>query len=271
MRHVRRRQPGGFTLVELLVVIGIIALLVSILLPALSAARRQGRSIKCMAALREIGRGFYMYSNENKGYWPVAVHSYGHPKFPLNSPSEEYRWSDLIARYITSQSNMKYDDVNKVRQNSVLWGCPEWAKAIDADDTNFTDKVRTGYGMQYCPKGNLSVLTYISSSGDAADGSIVRRYARQIEWTKPTDRGLITEAVTHIVNFPTSISETTTWYPVRPGEPATPTFYVDGARHAPPGTTRAKEYVVPFMNMLYCDGHVAPVSVKEAWKCLYNP
>jgi prepilin-type N-terminal cleavage/methylation domain-containing protein/prepilin-type processing-associated H-X9-DG protein len=69
--HAKERSPArGFTLVELLVVIGIIALLIAILMPALSRARSESLKVKCLSNLKQLGTIAQQYANENRGYVP---------------------------------------------------------------------------------------------------------------------------------------------------------------------------------------------------------
>ena len=81
MRHRGFVRRNGFTLIELLVVISIIALLVSILLPALNQAREQARRTICATNQRQLLTGMHMYAQENEGVLPVVIDPIPHLEF----------------------------------------------------------------------------------------------------------------------------------------------------------------------------------------------
>src|SRR5688500_5349081 len=77
MSRTRRLFRAAFTLVELLVVIGIIALLIGILMPVLGRARRAAYDAQCLSNLKQLSTAMIMYANENKGYMMEIDHNFG--------------------------------------------------------------------------------------------------------------------------------------------------------------------------------------------------
>jgi prepilin-type N-terminal cleavage/methylation domain-containing protein len=102
----RRR---AFTLVELLVVIGVIALLMGLLLPALNAARAQARSTACMSNVRQIGLAAMMYAQEAKLYVTFVSH-------PPPRPSIDRK--ELLYPYLGQGKSNTDNDLDQV------WRCP---------------------------------------------------------------------------------------------------------------------------------------------------
>jgi prepilin-type N-terminal cleavage/methylation domain-containing protein len=106
-RNTRLAHRRGFTLVELLVVIGIIALLISILLPSLNRARRSAQELQCLSNLRQISVACVAYTNDYNGYLPLGLRRPG----PSSTHADQNtHWFTLIRGYVTGGSMVEQDD-----------------------------------------------------------------------------------------------------------------------------------------------------------------
>src|SRR5438034_6421255 len=109
---------SGFTLVELLVVIGIIAILIAVLLPALQRARESANQVKCMANLRTIGQALQIYVGENHGTLPVGfVQKDAGGVLPVPYMGEGHDWTTLLLKSLSKQQGIGYDTQAAVDAN----------------------------------------------------------------------------------------------------------------------------------------------------------
>jgi prepilin-type N-terminal cleavage/methylation domain-containing protein/prepilin-type processing-associated H-X9-DG protein len=281
------RRNKGFTLVELLVVIGIIALLISILLPTLASARRAANSTKCLASLKEIGNAFSMYAMDNKGYYPAVRDKVN--QYTANGQVAERRWTDLLAKYFHKKGDnfQTNAELTQIRINSVLWGCPEWTKTFQYNanaGAGSADHVYNGYGMQYYP--SFPEKAYSDATNAFRSTPTRVGYFKQGYWARRgSDRLIVADSQQDIIALPSSVAlaspasytgwagfnnGTTKWWPYAPATLAATDFGVD-ARHQKPGLAQKGSLGIKSVNGLFADGHAQSVNVREAFNGIRNP
>jgi prepilin-type N-terminal cleavage/methylation domain-containing protein len=117
------RRRKGFTLVELLVVIAVIALLMAILMPGLQRVKKQARSslVTCQAQLKQWATIFAMYTNDNNGYFNER-----------KSGSGGYgRWMDVMREYYVSAEDIRLcPAANQLANPDAVWGGDIWGSAF---------------------------------------------------------------------------------------------------------------------------------------------
>jgi prepilin-type N-terminal cleavage/methylation domain-containing protein/prepilin-type processing-associated H-X9-DG protein len=286
MTRSTRPARHGFTLVELLVVIGIIAVLISVLLPSLNAARRSADRIKCLSNMRSLGQAYLLYANDNKGGFPVARWS-----GQWNGATIDKRWHDFIGRYVvgtvgvrTSTGQILTGDLNPSgrqlgteRQlwskeimdgNNALWGCPSWLRATTVGASTSIDSIyHNGFAQNpYFMSPNDAPIAKNRTffvTGSAPNGT----WAKMNQYNKPSERALLVESVhANLALSPFGFPYAPDTGTAFPKIPDGGTFSIDFNRH---GRLRTgNKPTDASLNMLYVDGHAGYVSARDAYRAI---
>lgn len=118
-RSTRVLHHHGFTLVELLVVIGIVALLISILMPALNKARQASLQIACASNMRQLGQAMVLYCADNKNWFP--------PNVLVPAAPGDFWWPSRVYKYLNR--NIEVFRCPAASEEEVIRGYGTWVEA----------------------------------------------------------------------------------------------------------------------------------------------
>jgi prepilin-type N-terminal cleavage/methylation domain-containing protein/prepilin-type processing-associated H-X9-DG protein len=268
-----RRSRPAFTLVELLVVIGIIALLISILLPSLNKARRAADMVACSSNMRQIGMAFRMYAGDNKDAIPFAYLRDDTGQIPQST------WDMQLDKYMGGKGDAYGFAGAKMPTNTAPYLCPAdttlmrnpshtWNIAIPGPNGTVIPK---SYAMTYGKypwepgaQGSGTGIVYVrlsdGSAGDESGVNVDGKRNTPIRYStvrNATECLLLVERADPLNMIGSGIygggSRTQGPYGQHPGNRA---FWL----HPTTGGTGVK---AGRWNYLFMDGHVAPLYETE--------
>ena len=236
------KDKRGFTIIELLVAIAIIAILAGMLLPALGVARESARSARCSSNLKQLGVAFAVYTSANDGFYPCARWKTG----------AKTRWIGALSKYIGGSVEDPSIQSTPGTGNRIIndvFVCPSISRSrnqlASGDRANYA---RTGsYGYNW--------MTFGPFHGDTASAALPRTYPVMVDNIRvPSRTILVADAFGD-----SSRSDGVHAYTIDPPVPLSGRWGSGSGGQTPADPRHGGKF-----NAVFADGHVEALTMREA-------
>jgi prepilin-type N-terminal cleavage/methylation domain-containing protein/prepilin-type processing-associated H-X9-DG protein len=248
------RRYSGFSLVELLVVIGIIAVLIAILLPALQTARQDAQRVACESNLRQIGQIFDIYANEYYGYYPGLFGFEGYTGQVIQNYDQ--MGSTIETMQAFHQGLM--GTPSNIGMKDLIWLCP-------SDNDPFDAPIGPGADIRYISylPNEMAWRGALPSSWEAPTLPIDETYNRAIK-PEHINCTVVSGGLSDVIMLAEGYfaGVTCAFYQ---NDPPTDQFLRGGRIAATYDNMLYRHTNFTNLNVLYFDGHVGTVNYKDCY------